>query len=171
MELFEFLYDKITQGLIVSVAVPLLAALAVAYRWDAGLTRATLTIGRRIAPNLGGTGMQDAVTPQWQWKVTVFVWALTIVILATAFLRFGAVVGSLLVVWFIVAAMLVGIFFIPAPESPHYLNIISASLVGRHADFARDGDAKRAQAALHVIERIVSAYGPRAMSIDPKTLE
>lgn len=37
MELFEFLYDRVTQGLALPVAVPLVAALAAAFRWDTGL--------------------------------------------------------------------------------------------------------------------------------------
>lgn len=81
--------------------------------------------------------MQDAVTPLWQPKVTLFIWGAVLVVLVTSFFRFGFVVGSLLIVWFLLVSTIVGIAFIPKPESSHYLGIIVSSLTSRMADFRR----------------------------------
>jgi hypothetical protein len=82
----------------------------------------------------------------------------TLAILLLAFAEFGLLIGISFVVLFLAVSAVAGAVFIPAPESRHYLGIILHSLINRHADYTRDGDKLRGEAASLLLSRFLDAY-------------
>jgi|GEM_PF-1778077 hypothetical protein len=156
--LFEFLYDKITKDLVLSVAIPIGLLLALVFAWDLGLQRTTLAMGKKLGDHSGGQTFQDAITPTWKVNLTLFVWASIVVFFATCMFKFGAIVSLVLIVGFVACSAIASMVFIPKPESRHYVDLVQHSLTNRFANFNRDGDINRAQATEEILLRLREQY-------------
>tara|TARA_R110000787_G_scaffold28095_1_gene76891 strand:+ start:18 stop:518 length:501 start_codon:yes stop_codon:yes gene_type:complete len=160
---FVFLYDKITKELVLVVAVPVAIVLAAAFSWDMGLRRTTLAIGQRFGNVQNAQVFQDAVTPPWQTNATLFIWALLIVFFSTCFFRFGIITSVLLLLIFFAAVVTLGKWLLPKAESRHYLYLVFQSLLSRLANFQRDQDSNRAEAAEELVQRMIEDYGAKLL--------
>jgi hypothetical protein len=88
-------------------------------------------------------------------------WCVIVIVMAIVFYNFGIVAGLSHLGLFLVVTLLCGVFLVPAPESQHYLKIIFHTLTNREADYRRDGDQLRADAAKHFADCLVEVYGGR----------
>lgn len=133
--------------------------------YSARIQATTLWAGRAIVPasyeTISPTGVQDAITPPWQTRLQL-VWMIGLAVVV--------IVGSLQVWYFGILALAVallasGIARALLPKRvAWYLHLIVNSLANREADYARDGDTMRAEAARELfykvsllLERVASA--------------
>lgn len=124
-------------------------------------TGATLAMGRELAETTTGTGFQDAITPPWETKLSLAIYAGCVMVLGVMWWQLGwlSALGGFAVL-FLGAS--VAKFFLPSPTSGHYRTLIIQSMCSRYADFVRDGDALRADAMKQLLIKI--GIDPDAMT-------
>lgn len=129
------------------------AALSCGLSYTAQFTASTLAVGRQLSGESTGTGYQDAISPPWQTKLAMAVYAAALVFFAhLVFDRGWAVAfGALAIVWL---GSLAANRFLPSVGSPHFVRLIKQSMVSRYADYVRDGDAIRAEAMKGLLDVI-----------------
>jgi hypothetical protein len=133
--------------------------LGVIFRYNLAQVEACKTIGAKISTSGDSKGyLQNAITPPSSTKLTALTWALILVLFAYAFWTSGWAATGIAVGTFVVAA---GIFFIPKPESMHFLMRVSRSMASRHADYAKEGDLIRSNAMKNLFDRFTQVYGDR----------
>jgi hypothetical protein len=134
-------------------------AIAVLLRYELGLTDACGT----VAKSIGGAGakpeLEDDLTPHSATIFAILAWLISAAVIAAAFLRLGVYFGLIASGVFVVAAIVAGALFIPAPESTHYIRLIHGSVVRRHAAFVESGDRARAKTFAEILNRLQSRYG------------
>jgi hypothetical protein len=146
--------------------------IGVIHAYSGQLLATTLWAGRAIAPPgseaMMPTGFQDAITPPWQTRLTL-VWIVGYVALL--------IVGSLQLWYFGVVAVVValvafGVARVILPSRVAWcLRLIANSLANREADYQRDEDTARAEAAREMFSRIalllerVASSGQRVPSM------
>jgi hypothetical protein len=137
--------------LLVAVAVLVGAVWAYAGRMQCVTLWAGRAITRADMEAMLPTGAQDAITPPWQTRLNL-VWMI-------GFLVF--LIVGLLQVWYLgILGVVVGLIaraiveaFLPK-QVAWYLRQITASLANREANYQRDGDVLRAEAAHEMFDRI-----------------
>ena len=125
-------------------------ALGVAYIMQ--FSRATLQFGRALAENESGTGFQDAITPPWQTKLALIVYAGSFAIIGVVWWKLGWPSGLGAIALILVGSSLAKLV-LPKPSGPHYKNLILQSMCSRYADFVRNGDSVRADAMKELLIR------------------
>jgi len=136
---------------IVYIIVLCLVGLALAY--ELRFTEATLHMGRALSGSGSKTGFQDAITPPLSSYFAFGIYGLSIIVIAFGFFEYGIFMGLLEFVTFYMVVLLNRVFLLPRPDSPHFRNIITRSMIGRHADYLRDGDKLRAGAMADLLQR------------------
>ncbi|HQM44156.1 MAG TPA: hypothetical protein PLI72_10485 [Smithellaceae bacterium] len=116
---------------------------------------ATLSIGRSLSDAGTPTGFQDAITPPRFSTYSIMVYIMCAGGLFWGFWRFGWLVGFATVVGFIFAVGINKMLILPKSDSEHFRKIVIHSMINRHADYLRAGDALRAS----VMERLLKKLG------------
>jgi hypothetical protein len=141
----------------VVMALTILAAvlIGVIHAYSGNILSTTLWAGRAIAPPdteaLMPTGLQDAITPPWQTRLTL-VWiigyAALLIVGSLQFWYFGVLaVGLALFVSAVARALL-------PRRVDWYLRLLMNSLANREANYQKQGDALRAEAARAMFTRV-----------------
>lgn len=119
----------------------------------------TLWVGKKIAPEgtdeISPRGFQDAITPQFQNRLNILLFVCYFLVL----------VSGTLIKWYLGVPALIATMvfqsvtgrFYPTKLS-FYLKIITEDMHRRIADYTRDGDQMRADAAKEVAENLKSVY-------------
>jgi hypothetical protein len=133
--------------------VALLCLVTLAFGYEIRFTEATRLIGRALSGASSGTGFQDAVTPPASSYVAFGVYGLTALVLAFAFYQYGLLMGLAALIGFYLLGFVYRILLLPKADSPHFLGIVSNSMVRRHAAYLRDGNKARARAMADLLRR------------------
>jgi len=141
-------------GMSMTVAyVVVLYLVALAFGYELRFTEATLFIGRALSGTSRGTGCQDAITSPASSYVAFGVYGLALLVLVFGFFQYGFLIGLAALVGFYVLVSLNRILLLPRRDSPHFLAIVTKSMIRRHADYMRDGDKLRAAAMADLLQR------------------
>ena len=139
----------------------LTAALAIAFRYQLGITASCLYFGKQLSGQPAGTGFQNSLTPPISTNISILVWLIGAFVIGTMFWFYGIYHGLGAVALFIFVSILAGALLIPAPNSDHFLKLIYNSMANRHANFVKSNDTVRALAASHLVERMQNLYDHR----------
>lgn len=132
-----------------------IAAMAVLVRYFMAETQACLRIGRAISDTGTKTGFQDAVTPPLSSYLALLSYAAALLLVVAQFWMHGVEAGVMSVALGGAMMLAVGLTVIPRLESDFWTRRILASLVRRLANYRRDGDTMRADAAELLVGRIL----------------
>ena len=129
-----------------------LVSLALGYVLE--FTGATLAIGRALGE--GGTprGYQDAVTPPWVTKIALLTYAVAFAGIVYGFWEFGGLAGLAIAIGFLVTTAVNKLLFLPKANSQHFRTIIVQSMIYRHANYLKEGDALRATVMGELLEKL-----------------
>jgi len=116
-------------------------------------TQATLAMGRSLSDTGTPTGYQDAITPPRFSRVALAVYVLCLGGIICGFWQFGLLTGAGIVVGFLVALVINTELLLPKRDSEHFRKVILRSMIARHADYLKSGDALRASAMAMLLER------------------
>ena len=105
-------------------------------------TEATLLLGRSLSESDSGTGLQSAITPPWEAKLSLVIYGLTLALIGGSWYEFG-IGRAILCVVALFVGLLIARRLLPKPDSAHFNAIIIRSMANRYADFVRDGDRVR----------------------------
>jgi small-conductance mechanosensitive channel len=130
------------------------AIIAVFTAYTFNLQRTTLAIGRKLAPQnpLLPTGMQDAITPPWQTRNNILMfagWAAYAVLCFTMlawYIALGLLLGT-----FCMGVSVVSLYLVPRPMSKKFVNKIRQSMEARRTGYKKAGDQQRAAAMEEVL--------------------
>lgn len=128
-----------------------LTALALAY--DLRLTEETLYMGRELSGVTSGTGVQAAITPPISVYLGFGLYALTLAIVVVPYFYYGFWAGLGLSVLFVALLMLIRRFLLRKAHSAHFRGIVTQSMIGRFANYVRDGDKLRAATMKDLLEK------------------
>jgi hypothetical protein len=131
--------------------------LATFYAFDAKLREATLLFGKRLAPEMGGRGLQDAITPPWQTVFAAALLLITLGLIVSAFLVEGMGAGlAVLASWFISRIVVGAVLSAQTPNliNSQYTKIILYSLANRSADYAKKNDMIRSDLAKRLYDAV-----------------
>jgi hypothetical protein len=134
----------------------LVSVVAIAFRYQLGITAACLHVGKHLSGQSSGTGFQDALTPPLSTKISIFVWLLGASSIGSAFWGHGLYHGFGSLAVFVAVSIIAGATIVPSPDSDHFLKLINNSLANRYANFVKSNDTVRAQAAEHLISLLQS---------------
>jgi hypothetical protein len=118
------------EGVLWLVAV----SFAFGFAYTMQFSGATLQLGRELADTSSGTGYQDAITPPWQTKLALFVYAASVVIIGIICWKLGWASGLGRLVLILFGSSLAKLA-LPKPTSSHYKGLILRSMCSRYADF------------------------------------
>lgn len=123
------------------------------------MQQTTLALGKQLASDnpLLPAGLQDAITPPWQTRNNIAMFALWAGVLVYGFVIFEwywALLGFALLIFLLMP--LCSLLLMPRPCSSHYVNLIRRSLEKRLEDYRAIGDEARAEAARMVLDRLES---------------
>jgi hypothetical protein len=114
----------------------------------------TLELGRTLFNTGYGTGVQDAITPKWQTRNNLIMFAGIVIYLIICIEQFVWYIGGLLfLVTFFIGIPVAARFFVPRPMSRHYIKRIHKDLKRRQSDFIAAGDKLRAGAVQELLDR------------------
>lgn len=129
-----------------------LASLALSY--EVAFTGATLSIGRSLSDAGTPRGYQDAITPPYSTTLAILVYAFSIGGIIYGVWAFGWLTGLGVAVGLFVAMVINGALITPKSDSQHFRNLIMHSMVNRHADYLKSGDALRASVMAELLEKL-----------------
>lgn len=130
------------------------AVIAVPLRYFLSQTQACLRIGRAISDTGSKTGFQNAVTPPASVNWALLTYISVVAIIGYQGWAFGFLAAGITVAVIIAVAAIAGRTLIPKPDAMSWNLRIYASLGARVADYRRDGDQMRADAAEDLMRRI-----------------
>ncbi|MEO7864051.1 MAG: hypothetical protein ABIU05_27185 [Nitrospirales bacterium] len=117
-------------------------------------TEATLALGRSLSDVETPTGYQDAITPPRLATIAFAVSTLCLLGIIYGFWRFGWLIGVGIIAGFFGVLMINKLLLLPKENSEHFRRIIVHSLINRHADYLKEGDALRASAVAMLLEKL-----------------
>ena len=137
------------------VAWVVIVALFSAYTKN--MQQTMLRLGRMLFDNGNppGTGVQDALTPNWQTRnnIIMIVGLGVFAIVCFYFLVWYFAIALFLLTFFVLIPV-VSVLLMPRPLSWHYIRKIQADLQRRQKEYGEIGDAPRAQATTELLGRI-----------------
>src|SRR5688572_14532429 len=116
--------------------------------------QACLRMGRVLSDTGTNTGFQDAVTPQLSSYFALLSYTAALLVVVAQFWMHGMEAGVASVALGGATMLAIGLTVIPKPESDFWTRRIYASLVRRAANYRKDGDTMRADAAELLVRRI-----------------
>jgi hypothetical protein len=129
-----------------------LAALALGY--VVRFTQATLALGRSLSDAGTPRGYQDAITPPRFSIFALAIYALCLGGIIYGFWQFGWLSGAGISAGFLVALVINGALLLPRKGSEHFRRLIIGSMIRRHADYLKSGDALRATVMAMLLEKL-----------------
>ena len=126
------------------------------FAYETRFTEATLLLGKSLSTpdflKVTPTGFQDAITPPYSTKLAIAMYLFVFIVFVYGFYEHGLLIGlvSVAVFWFFV--LLNRLFLIPKPDGEHFRKIILRSMINRHADYLKNGDAVRAGVMAEFLE-------------------
>jgi len=130
-----------------------LCLVGLAFAYELRFTEATLHMGRALSGSGSKSAFQDAITPPLSSYLAFGVYGLSITVIVFGCFQHSLWIGRLALIIFYVIVLLNRVFLLPKPASPHFRNIIIRSMIGRHANYLRDGDKLRAGAMADLLQR------------------
>jgi|ERR1700674_1110409 len=125
-------------------------------------TQGCLYVGREISKTKSKTGFQDAISPPLLEKGLTGIVVLIVALVIYAFWNFGVSIGFIVVLESLVVIG-IGIQLAPKATSPFWVKMIYRSLARRVADYARDNDQLRSDAALSLVKMIEAQYADKLL--------
>jgi hypothetical protein len=116
-------------------------------------TKATLAMGRSLSDAGTATGFQDAITPPRFTTATLFVYAACLCGVIYGIWAFGWLVGMGAGIGLFIAAGVNTALVLPKSNSEHFRKIILHSMINRHADYVKSGDALRASVMAELLAK------------------
>lgn len=117
-------------------------------------TGATLAIGRFLGDGSTPRGYQDAVTPPWMTTIALLTYAVTFAGTVYGFWEFGGLTGVGIAIGFLVTTAINKLLLLPKANSQHFRSIIVQSMIYRHANYLKEGDALRATVMGELLEKL-----------------
>ena len=115
---------------------------------------ATLIIGRSLSDASTPTGYQDAITPPRFSTFAIAVYVATLVGIIYGWWKFGWLLGLGVTIGFWVMVVVNKVVLLPKSDSEHFRRIIVHSMIHRHANYLKTGDALRASAMAGLLEKL-----------------
>jgi len=128
-------------------------ALSAGLAYSVVFSEVTLALGRTLSEAGPDSAYQAALTPPWQARLSVLVYALTLAVVVVSAYQFGVLRG-LATVLVLFAGSLAWRQVLPKGHSRHYLKLIVISMARRYANWVRCGDSVRAAAMAGLIGRM-----------------
>lgn len=127
--------------------------LSLALGYVMAFTQTTLAMGRALSGAETGTGLQDAITPPWFSTLALLVYAACLGGVVYGIWAFGWLVGVGVTVGLLVASGINKAIILPKSNSDHFRKIVINSMINRHADYLKSGDALRASVMAELLTK------------------
>jgi hypothetical protein len=127
---------------------------SLAFGYVLEFTGTTLAIGRSLSDAGTSRGYQDAVTPPWITYISLLTYAASLIGIIYGFWAFGGVTGVAIAVGFLLMTALNKRLLLPKANSQHFRTLIIQSMIYRHANYLKEGDALRATVMGELLEKL-----------------
>jgi hypothetical protein len=117
-------------------------------------TESTLALGRSLSDVETPRGYQYAITPPKLATVGVAISALCLLGIICGFRKFGWLIGFGITAGLFVAVIINRMLLLPKEGSEHFRRITVHSLINRHADYLKSGDALCASPVAMLLEKL-----------------
>ncbi len=149
----QFLPPAVRERLLSTALWLSVLALSAGLAYSLVFSEVTLALGHALSEAGPESGYQAALTPPWQARLSLLIYALTISVTVMSGYEFGIGRGLLTVLAFFGGSALWR-RVLPKGHSRHYLKLIVVSMARRYADWVRCGDAVRAAAMAALIGKM-----------------